>query len=114
MDSKEELDNIRKNSTCLADRVLNYYQFACKKENIPQNKGVIEVYKNMRVDGILGDGRDPRGMAAAMFYVTAWKHKNKDGYMGLTQKYCAEVLGIGVQNIRKQFLAFRQNQAKTL
>jgi len=67
-----ELEQIKTNSRCIADRVLNYSYFLLNKLGMNNKETIIELeelYKNLRVDGLFQG--NPLADAAALVYTLA-------------------------------------------
>ena len=91
---------------CISDRVYNYLLMGKKKLGIPDIdedddmdmwKMIIEIYKNLRVDGYLGL-RNPSLSASAIIYYCA-VHSGSD----YTQRVVANCFETSIGSVRKHF-----------
>ena len=71
----EAIRTTKKETTCIADRILNYLQFLIKIFNLEDNRNhivdcCIHLYKELRVEGCFID-KNPRSMALGLLYCGA-------------------------------------------
>jgi len=97
----KELEEARKGTQCLSDRVLNYMQLLFKKFELDKESKeyAIEMYKDLRVDGFFGMSGNPRAHAGAIVYISAVKN----GCIQVTQQKVAEYVALNVPVITKSY-----------
>lgn len=105
-DCKDEIQTIRTNSICIADRTWNYLQFLFRKFDLDDDKKLIhwisETYKNLRVDMYFMD-KNPISTAGALLYLGILNvHTHLKMQHKISQAEIGFILGISNVPILKQ------------
>jgi len=102
---EKQLEEAKKGTVCLADRVLNYILFLIKRFNMQDDMGFksycIDLYQNLRVEGCFTDS-NPIAKASGLFYLTAvWFGKD------VTQNQIAYAINLTGTTIRREYNKIR-------
>lgn len=97
----ESLDEIKNESRCLSDRVINYLQYGEKKLGIKLPNEILEFYKDMRIDGYFSSG-NPKSNASTLLYIGAIV-----GGFNVTQEMVTTCMEISTNALRRGFKKLR-------